>query len=144
MLGSKSIRFTLPSLPISANRSHVIDFRRRRVILSDDARKWKSDMMLLMPRFSISEGSFLHVDFVAHYRFYHRNGKLRRVDTSNLQELLHNTIAARIGIDDCYIKSASFTSVDNQDEKIEVTISEICAVIEGGDEPDGEQPQRNA
>lgn len=120
-----TISFVLPSLPISANRAHNIDFRRRRVYLSDAARRWKSDMQLLIPRFKIADTSMLQVDYVAYYPFFHANGRMRKVDTSNLQELLHNTIALRIGIDDSFIKKGSFDSRDSEDAKVRVTLTEI-------------------
>lgn len=125
----KTIRFTLPTLPISANLSHSVDFRRKRVHLSDSARRWKTDMQLLIPKFDLPQGTFFRVDFTAYYKFFHGNGKLRRVDTSNFQELLHNTIAARIGIDDCHIKAGSFDSVDAENEKIEVILTEILVGV---------------
>jgi hypothetical protein len=101
-----------------------MDFRNRRIVLSDEARKWQSDMQFLIPRFAVVEGSFVQVDFAAYYRFYNRNGSLRKLDTSNFQFLLHNTIAKRIGIDDAYFKWGSFSSVDSEDEKVEVTLCE--------------------
>lgn len=120
-----SISFVLPSLPISSNLCHTPNFRERRIYLSDAARKWSSDMQYLIPRFSIGPRSFVRVDFVAFYPFYTKAGKLRRVDTSNFMFLLHNTIAAKIGIDDCYFKSGSFDSVNSEREYVSVVLSEL-------------------
>ena len=123
--GVKSIRFTLPSLPTSKNRLHKVDFVRKRIYLSDEARKWKSDMQLFVPRFTLTAGAFLLLDMSFHYPFYHANGKLRIFDAPNMQELLQDTICLKWGINDCLIKDWLGRSVDSSDEKVEVNVYEI-------------------
>lgn len=123
--GAKSVRFVLPSLPPSANRLHNIDHRRRRVFLTDESRKWKSDMQFLVPRFEIAGTSLLRIDYTAHYPWHHHNGRRRRVDVSNLMKLLHDTICERIGVDDSRVSEGSFASVDAAEERLEITLREI-------------------
>jgi Holliday junction resolvase RusA-like endonuclease len=123
--GGKVIRFTLPSLPTSCNRLYDINHVQRRVRLSDSGRKWKSDMQFLIPRFEIAATSLLRIEYVAHYPWFHRNGKRRRVDCSNLIKLLHDTICMRIGIDDSRVSEGSFASVDSPEEKLEIVLKEL-------------------
>ena len=119
--------FTLPSLPVSINAAYQVDHRRRRVYLSDKARRWKNDSSFLVPRFEVPEEAFLRIDFVAHYPWRHRNGKLRRFDVSNLIKLLHDMLCERWGVDDCIVKSGSFQSVDDVQEKVTVTVTTVEA-----------------
>lgn len=123
--GGKTIRFTLPSLPTSCNRLYAINHVRREVRLSDEGRKWRSDMQYLIPRFDIAPTSLLRIEYVAYYPWHHCNGKRRRVDASNLMKLLHDTICMRIGVDDSRVSEGSFASVDSESEKLEVTLREL-------------------
>lgn len=124
----KSIHFQLPSLPPSHNRLYLIDFRRRQVYLSEAARRWKSDMQFLIPRFEIAGGSLLRIDYVTYYRWHHRNGNRRRVDCSNLMKLLHDTICLRIGVDDSRVVAGSFAAIDREEEAVDVVLTEVVNV----------------
>ena len=127
--------FTLPSLPPSINRLYMIDRSGRRryqsgkaqvVFMAEDARKWKSDMQYLVPRFEIPETSLLRIDYVAYYPWHHRNGQRRRVDVHNLMKLLFDTVCARIGVDDSRVSEGSFKSMNSEEEKIIVVLTELC------------------
>lgn len=129
--------FTLPSLPPSINALYLIDTTGRRryasgkprvVYMSDEARKWKSDMQYLIPRFEIAEDSVMSICYVAYYPFLHRNGKHRRVDVHNLTKLLFDTVCARIGVDDSRVIKGSFEARNSQEEKLEVTLWELCSI----------------
>lgn len=82
-------------------------------------------MQYLIPRFDLPPASLLRIEYIAHYPWFHRNGKRRRVDASNLMKLLHDTICMRIGIDDSRVSEGSFASVDAVEEKIEVVLREL-------------------
>jgi len=129
--------FTLPSLPPSINALYLIDRTGRRrhasgkarvVYMADGPRKWKSDMQMLIPRFEIAEDSLLSIGYVAFYPLFHHNGRRRKVDPSNLMKLLHDTICTRIGVDDSRVIKGSFEARDSQEEKLEVTLWEICSI----------------
>lgn len=120
----RSLIFTLPSLPVSKNRLHKIDFVHRRVYLSDEARRWKSDMQAFIPRFELTAGCYLFLGMEFHYPFFHANGKLRVFDAPNMQELLQDTLSLRWSINDMYIKSWEGHSVDDPKEHVVITITE--------------------
>lgn len=121
----KVIHFVLPSLPTSKNRLHKIDFRNKRVYLSDEARRWKSDMQPFIPRYTLGEGVFLYLGMEFYYPFHHANGKLRIFDAPNMQELLQDTICMRWGINDCFIKDWHGVSVDDANERAVITVTEL-------------------
>lgn len=126
--------FTLPSLPPSINRLYMIDRSGRRryqsgkpqvVFMAEDARKWRSDMQYIIPRFEIPETSLLRIDYVAYYPHWQHNNKRRRVDVHNLIKLLFDTVCARIGVDDSRVSEGSFKSVDSEEEKIVIVLTEL-------------------
>ena len=121
----RQIKCTLPSLPPSHNRLYVVNHIQRKVYLSDDARRWKSKMMLLVPRFDIADSSLLRIDYVAYYAWLHHNGKRRKLDASNFMKLLHDTVCAKLGVDDSRVSEGSFASVDSVGEKVDIVMTEI-------------------
>lgn len=132
--GGKVVSFTLPSLPPSKNRRHKIDLSGRRrfesgksqfVFLSDEARQWMSRIWPLIPRFEIAATSFMHLSMVFHYPYLYQNGKLRIFDAPNMQEILQDVICKRLGVNDNLIKSWDGASVDDEDEKVIVTLREL-------------------
>lgn len=119
------ITFTIPSLPPSINALYDIDYRRRRVELKPAARQWKSSSKEYVLRFTIAEDSMLAIDFVFHYSYYNGRGNLRIFDSANLTKLAIDCICEKLGVNDCRVKSGSWSSVDSEKEFVEVTLREI-------------------
>lgn len=117
-------RFTIPTLPPSANALHDIIYRERRVVLKPSVIKWKSDAKLFIPRITIAADSLVEIQTTFYYRHYYANGSLRRFDTQNLLKCLIDTIANKIGFDDSRVKTGSWVSIDSRDEKVVVRLRE--------------------
>jgi Holliday junction resolvase RusA-like endonuclease len=129
------IRFTLPLLPPSCNALHQIIWSQRKVELKPTVMLWRNQTKLFIPRFSVTEGALLDIQMTFHYALYHRNGKLKRKDTANLVKVLLDVIAEKCGWDDSIIKSGSWATVDDADEKVVVTLREVCQLSNAA--PDG-------
>lgn len=128
--GVNSISFTLPSLPGSVN---LIYGPRRTVYsnngwgLRDEWLIWSTKMMphvLLLPR-SPAKSSIIRVDRCYFYPWFTKDGQWRRVDTSNMDKLLFDTIAKKTGINDLYFKQGLMDSCDDPSGKVLVTLTEI-------------------
>lgn len=119
------VKFSLPSLPVSINALYSIDFKRRRVELKSECRRWKSDAKSYVPRFEIAPSSMLQIDFVFHYNYYNANGTLRIFDSANLTKLAIDCICEKLGINDCRVKSGSWSSVHGGRGQVEVTLTEV-------------------
>lgn len=123
--GGRTISFTLPSLPPSVNALYTIDYRRRRVDLTSESRRWKSSSKEYVLRFPIAPDSLLQIDFIFHYRFYTAKNTLRIFDSANLTKLAIDCICEKLEVNDCRVKSGSWASVDSEKEFVEVTLTEI-------------------
>ena len=116
--------FTIPCLPPSVNSLHNIIYSQRKVVLKPEILKWRSDIALFIPRIQVNESSLLRVDVVFHHRYNYANGKLRVFDVHNMVKVLMDVLAWKVGFNDCRIKFGSWASVDSNDEKVEVKLSE--------------------
>lgn len=123
---SKSIRFTLPQLPPSMNTLYQPIVRNGRMTgmrMQDGARRWQQGVMLLIPRFTVSEGATLKIDMEFHFDW-----KKRRFDCANLCKLCIDSIAAKLGFNDKIVRHGSWASVDDEKEYVVVALSE--AIVE--------------
>jgi Holliday junction resolvase RusA-like endonuclease len=82
-------------------------------------------MQTHIPRFTLSPGAYLHLDMEFHYPYLYQNLKLRVFDAPNMQKLLQDAVAQKLGIDDKHIKDWSGCSVDDEREYVVVTLKEI-------------------
>lgn len=76
-----------------------------------------------MPPFSVSESKMLRMEATFYYPMYHKNGKLKKRDSSNMLKLLQDSIAERYGLDDKFITEGTWKAVDSEAEKTEVVLS---------------------
>lgn len=82
-------------------------------------------MKAYVPRFAIAESSLLRIDFIFHYPFEHANGNIRDFDSQNFMKLGIDCICEKVGIRDKRAKSGSWDSVDEENEFVEVVLTEI-------------------
>lgn len=119
-----SVRFTLPSMPVSVNSLYQIIYSQRRVELKPEARRWKTEAKGRMPQWEHSHNALIQVDAIFEYPRFYKNGKPRIHDVSNLLKLLIDAIAEKYGFDDCFVWAGSWSSRDSKDERVIVTVSE--------------------
>lgn len=119
-------RFTLPSIPSSVNALYQINFSQRKVFMNPEARLWKTQMKMMVPRIKASEVThFFKIDRIYYYSFFTKNGKVRKLDTSNLDKLLLDTIAEKCGFDDSLVKFGDTESYNDTNERVDVVISRV-------------------
>lgn len=119
-------RFVIPVATPSVNALNNIIYSQRRVVTKPEVLKWRSDASAHIPRITLkSKESFIQVDALFCYPFYHRNGNLRVLDTQNMMKALIDTIAWKTGFNDLRVKSGSWDSADDVNERVEVTLREL-------------------
>lgn len=126
-----SVSFKIPSIPPSVNSLYNVIFSLKKVELKPDCLSWKSKAKTFMPPFKSSGESvsgMLKVDMKFSYPLYHKNLKVRRIDTPNMMKLLLDAISERYGIDDKFMKFGSFvwSTTDSDAEAVEVTVNEMA------------------
>ena len=124
--GGQQWKFTIPVATPSVNALNNIIYSQRRVVTKPEVLKWRSDASAFIPRIKLmSKESFIRVDALFCYPFYHRNGTLRVLDTQNMMKALIDTIAWKAGFNDLRVKSGSWDSADDTNERVEVQLTEV-------------------
>ena len=59
----------------------------------------------------------IEIKYIWYMDIYHKNGVMRKVDTSNFVKCIEDSISEWLGIDDRYFKNFSMTVFDKKDEK---------------------------
>lgn len=123
------VTFTLPLCPPSVNSLYSINYKAAnpadRVSLKPECRRWKSDAKMYIPRFKIAEDSVLRVDRVYYYAWFTKSKTWAKRDAFNMDKLLFDMIAEKIGVDDRRFKEGNMVSVNSKVEKTVVTLTEI-------------------
>jgi len=124
----QSVSFVIPSLPPSVNAIYQIIFSQRRVEMKPEVRLWKTQAKVYVPRI-VAHGDVytFKIDTVFHYPWHHKNGKLRKFDSQNLLKVLCDAIAEKTGFSDERFKAGSWDSVDDESQKVDVTVSQVGA-----------------
>ena len=80
-------------------------------------------MKQYVPRFDVSEGTELRIDF--EFNFNHAK---RRFDAANLMKLAIDCICEKVGVNDKAVRHGSWYSINNTErEFVQVTLMEIGA-----------------
>lgn len=126
--GINTVTFELPSLPGSVNEIWELnrpDSGLPRKRLKPEWAIWATKMMPHILKFSIAEDSIVRIDRCYYYPWFYKNGKWRKADVANMDKLLFDTIARKIGVDDLFFKCGLTDSKDSQDGKVVVRLTEI-------------------
>lgn len=126
--GVNTCSFWLPSLPGSVNEIYELnrpDSGLPRKRLKAEWALWASSMMVYIPRFTIKVNSVVRVDRCYYYPWFYRNQKWRKADVANMDKLLFDTIAKKIGVDDLFFKQGWTDSRDAQSGKVQVRLVEV-------------------
>lgn len=129
---ANSVTFTIPMVPPSCNSLYQVHYKEpdpsRRVTLRPEARRWKQEGLAYIPRFRIADDSVLRVDRCYYYPWLTKKGSWAKRDSSNLDKLLMDLIAERIGRDDRVFKCGYMDSVNSPVERTVITLVEVPLV----------------
>jgi len=126
--GGNEVRFVLPSLPGSVNEIYELNrpdsgLPRRR--LKAEWAIWATRMMTHILPFSIQPMSIVRVDRWYFYPWFYKNGKWRVADVANMDKLLFDTLAKKLGINDLLFKQGWMGSRDAASSRVIVRLREI-------------------
>ncbi len=125
---ANTVRFVIPNLPPSTNGLLYPDWRNREMRMYDSVRRWKSNAKGYVLPFRIGKTSLVRVDVIAHYPFFHANGKFKIIDTHNCLKVTIDAVAEACGWNDARAKSGSWDSVDSSKEQVIITLTEYPMV----------------
>lgn len=98
------LQFVLPSFPPSVNRLHMIDHNRRRVGTSDEVLLWRTRTVPFVKPCRWPIEWLLKLTLIYESPdWVHKNGKLRRKDSHNMDKIAIDTIFSKWGWDDARV-----------------------------------------
>lgn len=121
----KSVTFTIQGLPPSYNKHFKINYNFREVYLSDETKTFKTKVKFLIPQITITEMDKLRVTIMYNHDWHYKNGKIRKKDIQNLDKLLIDAIAERLGFDDSQFFEVHLFKIQNDKESFTVVNLEI-------------------
>ena len=128
-MGGNSVTFTLHSLPGSINSiyefGYSINSPRPVRQVKPEWLIWATRVKPYIPSFTKAEMSLVRVDRTYYYPFFYGNGKWRQLDSGNMDKYLFDVIAAKVGINDLFFKKGMTDSVDSDERKVIVTLTEV-------------------
>lgn len=125
MEAGNSIRFCLPSMPVSVNGLYQIIYRERRVELKPEARRWKTEAKGHMPLWKHTPSVPVRVDVHMEFKRLTKGERVRTKDPANYLKLILDAVAERYGFNDCLIWAGSWTSANANKEQVTVIVTEM-------------------
>lgn len=126
---ANTVKFCLLSLPGSKNIiyefGYTVNSPRPQKRLKAEWALWASRIKPNIPLFKIAEMSLIRIDRCYYYPFFYGNNRLRKVDTANMDELLFDVVAQKIGVDDSKFKFGYLDSRNSQDSRVDVILTEV-------------------
>lgn len=121
--GEDVLRFRIPSLPASMNAIYQIMFHLKQVQMKPEVRLWKTQAKMFVPPWKpINADGFLKIKLVFHGDWFFKNGKVRKIDLPNLQKIVVDAIAEKLGFDDCMIWDVELKKVQDKSDFVEVEL----------------------
>lgn len=130
--GDEKLQFTLPSFPVSFNRLYYINHNQRKVNLSDDALLWRTRSAPFIKACRWPSDWWLKLTLIYESpNWLTKIGKAKRVDISNFEKLIVDTMFMKWGWDDCRIVSLTSEKRYGQREQIQVTLERARVDLSG-------------
>lgn len=97
------MEFKINTIPPTYNQHFKIDFRRRIIYLSKEAKEFKKLVFIHTPPYKIKEGAMYQITIQVYSNWWCKNGNIRRKDIQNLDKLLIDAMFEKFGADDSVI-----------------------------------------
>lgn len=124
--GKEMVQFTIGMLPVSEN--NAIASSRRGGYKTKQYKEWEEFVLLTVKEKCIKCSEWYECEVVFYFPLYFKNGKVRKKDAHNMikyaiDTVLNNKLLDSKGerIDDSRILGGGWTSVDSEEERVEIT-----------------------
>lgn len=128
-----TITFTIPACPPSCNSLYNILYSERTVRKKPEVIDWQTRAKLYIKPLPEPEEqmSIIRVDRLYSYPWFSSEGAWLSRDTSNMDKMLFDTIADRLGfrLSDARFKQGMMDSRNGRIERVVVTLTEIRADV---------------
>ena len=114
----------LPLKPPSMNSVYQILYHLRRVEMKPEVRQFKTQVKLyLPPPPNIPADLLLAISLTYHDVWMTKEGKVRKLDLSNLEKVLLDAVCEHVGVDDSHIFKKESLKQEGEKVGISITIS---------------------
>lgn len=108
--------FEIPSLPPTMNKIYLFLAGQGRVVMRPEVMRWKTEAKLFIPRIIVPSKK-LSILMWFHSNWFYKNGNMKRADCPNLEKVLIDAVAERLGFDDSLFWHKESYKVQDQNEK---------------------------
>jgi len=117
------LKFIIPTLPASMNQIYNIIYGLRKIELKPEVRLWKNDAKQYIPPWSYPDESLFWISLEFHGNWRVRSGKIKKVDHANMEKVVIDVVAEKLGFDDSRIFEKRMSrKVQSTDERVEIQI----------------------
>lgn len=100
MLKDSQIEFQVPCMPVSSNVIYKINYAKRLVYMSKEAKTYKKMVIIHCPPWSPPDYSMFSIEGEVWANWFTKAGKLKRLDIPNLTKVTIDGVFQKLGIDD--------------------------------------------
>jgi Holliday junction resolvase RusA-like endonuclease len=125
---NNTIKFKVPAIPPSYNKSFQINFNYHTTFLSKEAKGFKDKVKMFMPVWQPPVDSMFEMNIKIQNCWFFLNGNLQKKDVQNLDKLICDACFEKIGIDDNQIQKLSIEKVRNKESFTEIEIKVVGTV----------------
>jgi Holliday junction resolvase RusA-like endonuclease len=112
----------IPCLPVSMNKLYSINFVKRCVYMTSEARTFKNNTKLCIGNFSTTKSDKLTLSLDVHTDWFFKNGNPKKSDIQNLIKVVVDAVSERLGFDDSQIWSFSANKIQSTDNYCTITL----------------------
>jgi Holliday junction resolvase RusA-like endonuclease len=95
------------------NKLYAINFMKRCVYMTPEARVFKNNCKLCISNFPISKNDKLSFSMDVHTDFYFKNGNIKKQDIHNLIKVVADAVSERLSFDDSQIWSFTANKIQS-------------------------------
>lgn len=122
----RDITFELPRLPPSVNSIYNVIYNQRRIELKPEVWRWQTEARAYIPRAEWGDDTFFKIQLDYHSaKWFTGKDKLRRIDATNLEKMVIDTMFKKWDIDDCRIVERVCRKVVDVREFVSVRVIEV-------------------
>lgn len=109
-------KFDIPGMPPSINALYQYDRQTHEWLIRREAINWRILAVPYMPRPTHDyKGCKLRFYMEVHRDWFFRNGNMLKLDLSNLEKFVHDTVARQLKFDDLAIWEKTSRKIQNMD-----------------------------
>jgi Holliday junction resolvase RusA-like endonuclease len=112
----------IPFLPVSMNKLYSINFAKRCVYMTPEARDWKTKAKMCVSNFPVSKNDKLSFSMDVYTEYFYKNGNMKRSDIQNLIKISVDAVSERLGFDDSQIWSFSANKIQSSENYCLITL----------------------